>query len=391
MENRRTALYDKHLERRAKIVPFASWDMPLNYTAGAVAEHHAVRRSAGMFDTSHMGRLFFRGRDAARALDSLISSNILDMAPMSAQYGLLCRSDGTIIDDVFVYRLEPGPEYKWMVVVNAANHERDVAWMRSQIPGIDIDDRTPTTTMLAVQGPKALAVLEAAGDVATAAADRFAAVRTTVGGIDVLSGRTGYTGEEGAELYCASEHGPAVWDALFSCAEKAGIEFLPCGLASRDSLRFEAGFPLYGHELTDTTTPVEARLTWACHLDRPFVGSEVIQELKRAGRPTRLVTFTMIDRAVPRQGYTVHATAASDASRAPSAGDGGAADGGTAGDVIGTVVSGMYAPTVDAYCGNAYVLKESSRTGTQLQIDIRTKRRTAAIVKRPLYLPVYRR
>ena len=391
MENRQTALYHKHLEHHAKIVPFAGWDMPLNYAAGALAEHHAVRASAGLFDTSHMGRLFFRGADAARALDSLASSNILEMAPMSAQYGLLCRLDGTVIDDVFVYRLEPGAESEWMVVVNAANRDRDLAWMRRQVPGIDIDDRTATTTMLALQGPTALAILEAAGDAATSATDRFSAVRTEVAGIEVLSGRTGYTGEEGAELYCAAENGPALWDALFAAAETAGIEILPCGLASRDSLRFEAGFPLYGHELTDEITPVEARLTWACHFDRPFVGSEAILEKKKAGSATRLVTFKMIDRAVPRQGHEVYTAATPGSPTGSPTGAPGSPTTAPAGKAIGTVVSGMYAPTVDAYCGNAYVLKESSRTGTQLHIDIRNKRRAAEIVKRPLYLPVYRR
>lgn len=373
MELAKTPLYDTHKSLGAKFAPFAGYDMPLNYRAGALAEHRAVRESAGLFDTSHMGRFFLPARDPSAAgpgaeevLDFLVSSDVAGMGDWDARYGLLCAEDGGIIDDVFVYRLSD----EWMLVVNAANRAGDLSHFHRN--GAAVVDRTDETAMLALQGPKALTILalaagRAPGDLESV--PRFTAATLELAGVSVTAGRTGYTGEDGMELYLPAAAAEAVWDALFVAARNNSIHLLPCGLAARDSLRFEAGFALYGHEIDRHTTPVEARLSWACHFDRPFLGSAAILRRKEEGPARKLVTFTMVEKSVPRAGCRVL-----DLKGVP----------------VGEVVSGMYAPTVDEYSGNAYVLSDIARTNAEIGVEIRNTAKRAVVVKRPLYTPAYR-
>ena len=343
--------------------------MPLHYHTGALSEHHLVRRAAGLFDISHMGRLELRGADAAGALDYLVTSDILGLSEGLSAYGLLCREDGTTIDDVFVYRF---PD-RFLVVVNAANRDRDVAWIRDKLAGLDGDtqfaDRSEELSMIALQGPDALRIADGLSDGAAGRMPRFGCEVISIGGISAICGRTGYTGEDGVELFPEAGDVEPLWNACFEYAEKNSVELGPCGLAARDSLRFEPGFHLYGHELTDDTTPVEARLKWACHFDRPFVGRDAILARAEEGPKRRLATVVMEDRAVPREGYRVLDDQ---------------------GQPVGEVVSGMYAPTADCYAANIYVERGLSKVGSTVGIDVRGREKRAKVIKRPLYTPSYK-
>lgn len=341
--------------------------MPLHYHTGAIEEHHLVRRSVGLFDISHMGRVVFSGSAAASELDRLVSSDILALEPGMSTYGLLCRENGTVIDDVFVYHF--GSDY--LMVVNAANRDRDIAWISEHINDASVtwSDESDRLSMIAVQGPRAVEVADALSSESIDEIPRFGCSMVTVAGVHMRCGRTGYTGEDGVELFPPAEEVEGVWDSFFEYAAKQEIDLGPCGLAARDSLRFEPGFHLYGHELGDTITPVEARLKWACNFDRDFIGRDAIARKAEEGPERRLVTLVMVDRGVPREGYRILDSR---------------------GDDAGEVVTGMYAPTVKQYAANAFVKRGFTRTGTRLSVDIRGREKTAEVVKRPLYKPGYK-
>jgi glycine cleavage system T protein len=352
--------------------PFAGWDMPLQYERGAVAEHRAVRERAGLFDISHMGQVEIAGPQAAAFLDYALSNDILELPEGSSTYCLLCRPHGGVIDDVFVYRL---PD-RFYVVVNAANIEKDEGWLRDVAAGsagprfdVTLTNRSWDTSMFALQGPDALGVFERAAGHGADDLERFAIREDEIAGADCLVSRTGYTGEDGVEIYLANESAQSVWDALRTAGESLPDGLPPIGLAARDSLRFEPGFALYGHELDEETTPVEARLKWACELGRPFVGRDAILDQVERGLEKKLATIKMVDRAMLREGYEV---------RSP------------AGDTVGRVVTGMYSPTFDWYYGNIFVTPDLAKTGSELEIVIRGRPRRAEVVKRPLYRPAYR-
>ncbi len=362
----RTPLYTWHRSHGAKIVPFAGWDMPLHYHTGALEEHHLVRRSVGLFDISHMGRLIFRGPDAAGELDRLISSDVLGLPEGNSTYGLLCREDGTVIDDVFTYRFSDS----YLVVVNAANRDRDVSWISNHIhDSVDWSDESESLSMIALQGPAAIGMADELSEHSATRIPRFGCAMITLAGYTMRVGRTGYTGEDGLELFPESSDVEAVWDTFFEHAGANQIDLGPCGLAARDSLRFEPGFHLYGHELHDNITPVEARLKWACNLERDFIGRDAIVERAGQGPQRRLATVVMRDKGVPRQAYTV-----TDA----------------AGNSIGEVASGMLAPTVGEYAANVFVDTAWSKVGTHLAVEIRGREKLAEVVKRPLYKPRYK-
>ncbi len=368
--SRRTPMYRRHVDAGAKMIPFAGWEMPLQYPAGAVAEHRLVRSSAGVFDVSHMGRIRLSGNGARSFLDHLLTNNMGRVDVGGSAYALLCRPDGTAIDDVFVYR---EPE-SWLVVLNAANHERDIAWIREHAPaGVQIVDLTESVAMVAVQGPRAVPLVDSLTNTPTAEIPRFSFRVQEVAGVTVTVARTGYTGEDGVELYIPVTDAVRVWDAVVGAGETTDTEIGACGLAARDSLRFEPGFALYGHELDDSTTPVEARLSWACDFEKPFIGRDALLEQKEQGVTRKLATVRLIEPGVPRQGFAVYGP-----------------DPDTAEEPVGTVATGMYAPTVDAYCANVFVTPDLARTGTILHIDIRGRRRRAEVVKRPLYTPAYK-
>ncbi len=339
--------------------------MPIQYQSGSIEEHRLVRRSAGLFDVSHMGQVMVRGDAAGEFLDRLITSNVSSLEEDQSTYGLLCRQDGGVIDDVFVYKLSG----EWLVVVNAANAARDLAWFQANQPdsGVELIDASPMFAMFAFQGPRAIGVMDALhGNVSDV--PRFSAARVTIGGVECTVGRTGYTGEDGVEIFAPGEHATAIWEAIFAEARAQNVECGPIGLAARDSLRFEPGFALYGHELSEEISPIQARLKWACNLEKEFIGAEALRRQAERGVSTKLATVQLAERGVPRQGHLVISDRAE----------------------VGYVASGMYAPTIDAYCANVFVASDLAKIGTELEIEIRAKRKRAVVVKRPLYRPAYR-
>ena len=367
MSLHRTALFQWHVDHGGRMVPFAGWEMPVQYPTGPIEEHHITRRSAGLFDIDHMGRVSITGPDAVAYLNHLVTWDVSTMAENDAHYALMCYETGGIVDDVFIYRL---PAH-WMVVVNADNRTKDVAWMQQQAADYDVvvTDISDATYMLALQGPNALLLLQRLTDTNVMDVPRFTALEAPVTGLPVIIGRTGYTGEDGVELFFETEHARTIWSTILSEGSTEGIEVAPIGLAARDSLRFEPGFALYGHEIAEHITPIEARLSWACSFDKAFIGRDALLAQKDAGVTKKLIAFELTERGVPRQGYSVAN-----------------ADGGE----IGEVVSGLFAPTVEKYCGHAFVSPAYAKIGTPLQIMVRGKPKAAVVVKRPFYKPTYR-
>ncbi len=363
---KRTRLYDWHVAHGGRMVPFAGWEMPVRYDAGSLEEHRVVRRSAGVFDIDHMGQITVVGRDAEAFLNRLVSWDIRSIVLNHSHYALMCYDNGGIVDDVFIYRKTHG----WFVVVNASNLEKDLAWMNSHSAGFEVTvtNVSDPTYMVAFQGPSALPLLQTLVKPDLGSLDRFAAVETEVAGVGAFIGRTGYTGEDGVELFFPAEAALTVWEALLATS-KSGHEVQPIGLAARDSLRFEPGFPLYGHEIDAETTPLEANLGWACAFETDFIGRDALVRQKVQGLSKKLVGFELTESGVPRQGCVVT---------------------NQAGAAVGQVVEGLYAPTADKYCGHAFVAPEFAAVGTKLLVVIRDKPKTAVVVKRPFYRPAYR-
>ena len=361
-----TRLHAWHIDHGARMIPFAGYEMPVFYPTGAIQEHHLVRQSAGLFDIDHMGQVEVRGDEAEAYLNRLLTWDVSQMAVWEAHYALMCAEDGGVIDDVFVYRL---PDH-WLVVINAANREKDVAWMEQVARDFDVNvgDVSDATYMIALQGPRAIELLQHVTDADVTGMARFSALRGNVAGVDALVGRTGYTGEDGVELFLADEAAVAMWEALLAAGEQHGIVVAPIGLAARDSLRFEPGFALYGHEIDAETTPLEAKLSWVCSFDSDFIGRDALLAQKENGVRKTLVSFELIERGVPREGYPVVVE----------------------GEEVGQVVTGMFAPTAEKYCGNAFVTPEYAKVGTPLEVIIRGKSKVAKVVKRPFYKPSYR-
>ncbi len=363
-----TPLYDWHANNGGRLVDFAGWELPVFYETGAIEEHHATRNSVGLFDIDHMGQVDITGTDALALVDHLVTSDMTTLAQGAAKYGLLCHDDGSVIDDVIVYRL--GAEH-FMVVVNASNRSADLAWIEQHASGynVQVTDRSDALEMIAVQGPNAVALVDSVTNADVAAVPRFTSTQIELFGTSAILGRTGYTGEDGVELYI--EGGVVdVWTGIIEAAAENDIAASPIGLGARDSLRFEAGYPLYGHELSREINPFEARLSWAVNLvdddgnDKHFVGSDALRAIKAAGISRRLETLTMIDKGVPREGSLI---------LSPD------------GTELGEVVSGMFAPTADVFACNAFIPIEHNAVGTELIVDIRGRRKTAVISKRPLY------
>lgn len=362
---------------------FAGYDMPISYPTGAVEEHLICRRSVGLFDIDHMGQVEVRGPGADGFVSGIASSRVLDMLEGEARYSLLLDEGGMVLDDLFIYKLRDG----WWIVVNASNRESDLAWMRSRAPaGVAIVDRSDDTYMIAVQGPRALELLDAAavktasGVGAASSLQRFTAGEISIGGTAILFGRTGYTGEDGGELFFPAGRALELWELLLAEGARLGIEAAPIGLAARDSLRFEAGMPLHGHEIGPTINPIEAGFKWACDFAKDFVGKAALEAVVASGPSRRLVALD-VSGGVPREGFDVLSPALAGASA-------GAPGGGAR---VGTCVAGMFCPTVKKYAANAFVAPEYAKIGTALAVSIRDRPREAVVVKRPLYLPAYRR
>jgi glycine cleavage system T protein (aminomethyltransferase) len=334
---RRTPLFERHAALGARLVPFAGWEMPVQY-AGIVSEHRAVRRSAGIFDVSHMGELRIAGDGARDYLQARLSNDLDRIDVGQAQYTLLTNDRGGIVDDLIVYRLAPDD---YLLVVNAANVESDHA----ALP--EADDVSDDWAYLAVQGPEALERLGLE-------VEPFS-VRTEVDvlGVSCLVAGTGYTGERGCELGCAPEYAVALWDAILA----RGVE--ACGLGARDTLRLEVCYPLHGNDITPERTPIEAGLGWACALDKDFTGVDILRRQKEEGPAQRLVAFLMEDPGIPRAGMAI-------------------AEG-------GEVTSGTLSPTLDVGIGLGYVPARLAEVGTELTLDLRGRSRRARIVKKPFY------
>jgi aminomethyltransferase len=342
-------LFARHREAGAKLVPFAGWEMPVQYE-GVRAEHVAVRTRAGVFDVSHMGQIETRGPWAARLLQGLLSNDVGRLEVGGAQYSVLCRDDGGVLDDLFTYRL--GPE-RFLTVTNASNHDRDLAWFEEHAAGSDAEvlDRRDELAMLAVQGPRARAAVE---DVAEGALPpRMRTAEIAVAGAPALVCGTGYTGEDGVEVLLPSESATALWDALLA----RGVT--PAGLAARDTLRLEACFHLYGNDLSEDRGPIEAGLGWCCREDTGFIGSEAVRAVREAGPAETLVPFALTGPGIARQGNPVL--------------------GG------GEVTSGTLSPCLGQGVGLAYLPAERAAVGARFEIDVRGRVREAEVREKPLY------
>jgi aminomethyltransferase len=339
-----TPLHDRHVELGARMVPFAGWEMPVQY-AGVIPEHRAVRTDAGVFDVSHMGELEVEGPRAHELLQGGLSNDLDRLAPGEAQYTLLTNDDGGIVDDLIAYRLG---EHSYLLVVNAANRAVDYAWLKDrEIPGSDVRDVSDDCALLAVQGPRAIERL------GLPPAPAFTFAETSLDGIEVMVNRTGYTGEDGCELLCMSEDAVRLWDAVLARGA------VPCGLGARDTLRLEVCYPLHGNDIGPDTDAISAGLGWVCALDKEFEGVEVLRRVKAEGPERRLVAFVMEDKAIPRHGMPI--------------------DGG------GEVTSGSHSPMLEVGIGMGYVPAAQAQPGTELTIDVRGRPRAARVVKKPIY------
>ncbi len=364
--DRRTALYQNHLDLGARMVSFAGWEMPIQYT-GILAEHRAVRSAAGLFDLGHMGQVEFTGPDAASFLQWTTTNDITTLEPGKAQYSLLPNEQGGAVDDIIVYR-RPEGEAGYFVVVNAANHERDVAWwqeLRSRRSDLDVTirDLSDRLGMIAIQGPNAERITAKVTDADLESIEYFSWAHATVAGVDAMVARTGYTGEDGFEFYASNDDIVTIWEALLASGEQDGL--IPVGLGARDTLRLEARMPLYGQELGDDISPYEAGVGWAVKLDAgDFVGHDRMAET-RANKPRRrTVGFTTIGRSgAPRS----HCRVMMD------------------GHEIGYVTSGAFSPTLEKNVGLALIEREHAGVGKPLQIEIRGKLVDAEQVKTPFY------
>jgi aminomethyltransferase len=340
----RTPIHDRHVALRARLVPFAGWEMPVQYE-GVIPEVRAVRTDCGVFDVSHMGELEVEGPRATDVLQATLSNDLNRIGPGQAQYTLLTNERGGILDDLIVYRLD---DYRYLLIVNAANREADFRWLKErELPGSDVRDVSDEYALLAVQGPRAI---ERLGLPAAAA---FTFAEAELDGIQCMVNRTGYTGEDGCELLTMAEDGAGLWDRVL---ERGAV---PCGLGARDTLRLEVCFPLHGNDITPDTDAISAGLGWCCALDKEFTGANELREIKARGPEQKLVPFVMEDKAVPRQGMSVV--------------------GG------GEVTSGTHSPMLDRGIGLAYVPAAEAKPGTELSIDVRGRTRAARVVKRPIY------
>jgi glycine cleavage system T protein (aminomethyltransferase) len=341
---RRTPLHDRHVALGARMVPFAGWEMPVQYT-GVIEEHRGVRENAGAFDVSHMGEIEVEGPRARELLQSLLSNDLDRLEPGTAQYTLLTNETGGIVDDLIVYELDT---FRFLLIVNASNRAEDFDWLKErEVRGSDVRDVSDECGLIAVQGPRALERL------GLPVADAFTFAEGKVGGITCMVNRTGYTGEEGVELMVMAEDAGDLWDAVLD----RGVT--PCGLGARDSLRIEACYPLHGNDIGPDTDAISAGLGWVCALDKEFTGVEELRRTKEAGPERRLAAFVMEERAVPRQGMTILEE--------------------------GEVTSGTHSPMLDQGIGLGYVRAALAEPGTELTIDVRGRERRARTVAKPIY------
>lgn len=357
---KKTALYDVHVGLGAKMVPFAGYDMPLQY-AGLTIEHLNVRSNVGVFDVSHMGEFILKGPHALDLIQKVTSNDASKLFDGKVQYSCFPNDKGGIVDDLLVYRIE---EEVYMLVVNASNMEKDWNWIKSQDEwNVEMHDISDKTTLLAVQGPNAVAALKSLTDMDLAGMEYYTFSKGVFAGVpNVLVSATGYTGAGGFEIYYENKDAKQIWDAIFEAGKD--LDIAPAGLACRDTLRLEMGFCLYGNDIDDTTSPLEAGLGWITKFSKSFINSDNLKAQKEQGLSKKLVGFEMIDRGIPRHDYEIQ-----DAQ----------------GNVIGKVTSGTQGPSVQKAIGMGYVKTEFAAEGSEIYVVIRDKALKASVVKLPFY------
>lgn len=354
-----TALNQTHKDLGAKMVPYAGFEMPVQY-AGVNQEHFVVREKIGVFDVSHMGQFFVSGTDSSDFLQSILSNDVTKVKVGQAQYNAMTNEKGGIVDDLIIYKIN---DQEWMLVVNASNIDKDWAWVNkhNKFENALLENRSDAMSLLAIQGPKAIEAMQALTDINLSEIPFYHfAIGKFAGFENVIISATGYTGSGGFEIYFANDQAKGIWDQVFEAGKEFGIE--PCGLASRDTLRLEKGYCLYGNDINEETTALEAGLGWVTKLDTDFIGADVLRKQKEAGVEQKLVGFKMIERGVPRHDYKV----VDDQE-----------------NTIGIVTSGTQSPMLKQGIGLAYVNKDFAKVGTTIRIQIRDKNVLAEVMKTP--------
>lgn len=359
----RTPLYEAHKRSGARLIDFGGWEMPVQYKLGILKEHKAVREQVGLFDVCHMGEVSLRGAKAGAAVQKLVTGDTSKLDDGAALYTLMCLESGGIVDDCIVYRRA---DDDFLIILNAANRPKDLAWIREHAEGAEIVDESDDTGLIAVQGPHAVELVHSLSPAQLNEVGRFRFEVAEVAGVRCMVARTGYTGEDGFELACPAVDTERLWDALLEKGEAQGVQ--PIGLGARDTLRLEAKLSLYGNDIDESTTPYEACLGWAVKLDSgPFIGSEALAKQKAEGVTRKLVGFTLEGRGFARHGYSI-------------------VDRDREGDQeLGKVTSGTKGPTVDKAIGLGYVPTEYAKSGTHFTVDCRGKDISATVHKGPFY------
>ncbi len=354
---KKTALNAAHRRTGAKMVEFAGWEMPVQYS-GVINEHVAVRTRAGLFDVSHMGEIEVRGPGAMEFCQRVSANDVARMKASQAQYNLLLNENGGVVDDVIFYRLDSD---KFLVCVNAANSEKDFEWLRQQArPEVEITNVSARYAQLALQGPLAEKILQPLTTLILSQLKTFHFQFTEIASISCLVSRTGYTGEDGFELYCEVEAAENLWRALLDAGAPDGL--IPAGLGARDTLRLEMGYPLYGHELDETTTPFEAGLDWVVKLAKPeFIGRATLVRQKTEGAPRRLLALVLVDAGIARSGYEIHC----------------------GGRAVGRITSGTRSPSLGKSIALGYASRQAADRGDEIEVEIRGRKARAKIVSLP--------
>jgi aminomethyltransferase len=363
MELKKTALHDLHIELGAKMVPFAGYNMPVRYTSD-IEEHNTVRNAVGVFDVSHMGEFMVRGDKALDLVQRVTTNDASKLVDGKVQYSCLPNEEGGIVDDLLVYRIS---EKEYMLVVNASNIEKDWNWIsKYNTEGVEMENISDDISLFAVQGPMAVQALQSLTKVNLSAMEYYTFQIAEFAGVpDVVISATGYTGSGGFEIYVKNEHARTIWNKIFEAGKDYGIK--PIGLGARDTLRLEMGFCLYGNDISDVTSPLEAGLGWVTKLNKNFTGSTLISNLKATGLARKLTAFVMVDRAIPRSHYNIL---------------------NAEGEKIGEVTSGTQSPYLNQGIGMGYIKAEYTQPDTEIFVEVRNKPMKAKVVKLPFYKPV---
>lgn len=357
-ELKKTPLNEVHKAAGAKMVDFGGWEMPVQYE-GILVEHKAVREKAGLFDVSHMGEIWVEGSDSFKVVQKLVTTDISKLVPGKISYTLMCYPHGGVVDDLLVYMID---EESFLLVVNASNKDKDFEWIKKNAFGeVQITDKSSETGQVALQGPLSEEILQKITDIDLQDMRYYTWQRGLVGNIECIVSRTGYTGEDGFEIYCPAYETPKIWESIMEAGEG---KIKPAGLGARDTLRFEACMPLYGHELSENITPLEAGLGFFVDLDDgDFIGREALMEMKEKGVPCKIVGFEMLERGIPRAGYPVFKGE----------------------EQIGHVTSGSFSPTLGKNIGLALIKAQHAIKGEEIEVSIRNKKLKALIVPKPFY------